>query len=107
MSDHGLKNKITETQRVLCAKVEYKNDVASFDRQGVIDKQYVPEEKRTDTEFYVQVLERLLKWVLRVKLKVRHKDSWALPHDNAPSHLLILTLKHFMAQFSALMSLVI
>jgi len=37
ISDHGLKNKITETQRVLCAKVEDKNDVASFDRQGVID----------------------------------------------------------------------
>jgi hypothetical protein len=37
MSDHRLKNKVTETQRVLCAKVEDKNDVASFDRQGVID----------------------------------------------------------------------
>jgi hypothetical protein len=37
ISDHGLKNKITETQRVLCAKFEDKYDVASFDRQGVID----------------------------------------------------------------------
>jgi len=37
MSDNGPKNKITETQRVLCAKVEDKNDVAAFDKQGVID----------------------------------------------------------------------
>jgi len=37
MSDNGPKNKITGTQRVLCAKAEDKNDVAAFDKQGVIN----------------------------------------------------------------------
>ena len=63
--------------------------------------------EKQHTEFYVQVLKRLLKWVLRVKLKVRHKESWALLHDNVLAHLLILTLKHFLAYHGTLISLVI
>jgi hypothetical protein len=99
MSENGLKNKIIEVQKVSLAKVEDKN-IVTFDKQGGIHYDSVPEEKRADTEFYVQVLLRLLKWVLRVKLKVRNEDRSALLHDNAPAHS-AMTVKHLQAQHIA------
>jgi hypothetical protein len=95
-----------DPERFMC-KVKGKNDVCLFWQIGC-DRLTICAWRRTDSDFYVQVLGRLLKWVLSVKLKVWHQDSWAFPHDNTPAYLLILlTLKHFLAHRSALMSLVI
>jgi hypothetical protein len=56
MSEHGLENKITKTHTVSLAKVEDEGDVDHyFDKQGVIHKEF------WESEFHVQVPERLLK----------------------------------------------
>lgn len=58
MSEHGLQNKIT----VSLAKVEDEGDVDHyFDKEGVIHKEF------WESEFHVQMPERLLKEISSVR----------------------------------------
>jgi hypothetical protein len=49
----------------------------------VIHKELVQEGKAVNSEFYIQVLERLLKWILKVRLQFPEEDSWFYLQDSA------------------------
>jgi len=57
-----------------------------FDAEGVIHREFVPEEQKVNAEFYVGVLDRLLKRIRRVRTAKFQSSEWFLLHDNAPSH---------------------
>jgi histone-lysine N-methyltransferase SETMAR len=63
----------------------------------VIHKEFVPEGQTVSSAFYVDVIERLLKGISRVKPQFRAEGSWFLLHDNAPSHS-ALVVKTFLAK---------
>jgi len=56
-----------------------------FDAEGVIDREFVPEGQKVNAEFYVGVLDRLLKRIRRVRTAKFQSSEWFLFHDNAPS----------------------
>jgi len=60
--------------------------IAFFDAEGVIHREFVPEGQRVNAEFYVGVLDRLLKRIRRVRTAKFQSSEWFLLHDNAPSH---------------------
>lgn len=81
MSEHGIENKITKAHTVLLTKLEDEGDVDHcFDKQGVLHKEFL------EGEFYVQVLERLLKETSTVKPRFCEEGRWFLVHKNAPDH---------------------
>ena len=57
-----------------------------FDAEGVIHREFVPEGQKVIAEFYVGVLDRLLKRIRRVIMARFQSNGWFLLHDNAPSH---------------------
>jgi len=56
------------------------------DTEGVIHREFVPEGQKGNAEFYVGVLDRLLKRIRRVRTAKFQSSEWFLFHDNAPSH---------------------
>ena len=60
--------------------------IAFFDAEGVIHQEFVPEGQRVNVEFYVGVLDRLLKRIRRVRTAKFQFSEWFLLQDNAPSH---------------------
>jgi hypothetical protein len=68
-----------------------------FDKQGVIHKQFVPEGQAVNSDFYVEVIRRLLKRISWVRPQFRAEGSWFLLHSNAPSHS-ALVVKTFLAK---------
>jgi len=57
-----------------------------FNSQGVVYKEFVPEGKTVNAEFYKGVMDRLLKRIQRVRPPAFcSRDSFLL-HDNAPAH---------------------
>lgn len=58
--------------------------ICFFDSQGVIHREFVPHGQTVNAVFYLQVLERLRKRIVRVRPVIA--NSWRLHHDNAPSH---------------------
>jgi len=56
------------------------------DAEGAIHRQFVPEGQKVNAEFYVGVLDRLLKRIRRVRTAKFQSSEWFLFHDNAPSH---------------------
>jgi hypothetical protein len=60
----------------------------------VIHKEFVPEGKTVNSESYVQMMERLLKQILRVR--PQFLMSWFFLHDNGPTHC-AMTEEHFLA----------
>ena len=60
--------------------------IAFFDTEGVIHREFVPEGQKVNAEFYVGVLDRLLKRIWRVRMAKFQSSEWFLLHDNAPSH---------------------
>ena len=57
-----------------------------FDAEGVIHREFVPEGQKVNAEFYVGVLDRLLKRIRRVRTARFQYNERFLLHDNAPSH---------------------
>ena len=55
-----------------------------FDSRGIVHKEFVPPGQTVNHAFYKDVLERLRKWVQRVRTDIA--DDWVLHHDNAPAH---------------------
>jgi len=57
-----------------------------FDSQGVVHKEFVPEGKRVNAEFYTGVMDRLLKRIQPVRPAAFCSRDLFLLHDNAPTH---------------------
>jgi len=56
------------------------------DAKGVIHREFVPQGQKVNAEFYVGVLDRLLKRIRQVRTAKFQSSEWFLLHDNAPSH---------------------
>jgi histone-lysine N-methyltransferase SETMAR len=57
-----------------------------FDSKGVVHKEFVPEGKRVNAEFYKGVMDSLLKGIKRVLPAAFCPRDFFLLHDNAPAH---------------------
>jgi len=57
-----------------------------FDSQGVVHKEFVPEWKTVNAEFYKEVMDRLLKRIHRVRPAAFCSRDFFLLHDDAPAH---------------------
>ena len=57
-----------------------------FDSQGVVHKEFVPEGKTVNAEFYKGVTDRLLKRIQRVLPAAFYSRHFFLLYDNAPAH---------------------
>ena len=68
--------------------------ICSFDSQGVVHKEFVPQGQTVDKQYYREVLERLIKRVYRVRPEIA--DTWMTHHDNAPCHTAI-SVNEFLA----------
>jgi len=60
--------------------------IISFDSQGVLHNEFVPEGKTVNTEFHKGVMDRLLKHTQWVRPGVFHSRDSVLSHDNAPAN---------------------
>ena len=66
------------------------------DAEGVIHREFVREGQKVNAEFYVGVLDRLLKRIQRVRTAKFQSSEWFLLHDNAP-FLNVAIVKTFVA----------
>jgi hypothetical protein len=57
-----------------------------FDSKGVVHKEFVPEGKRVNAEFYKRVMHRLLKRIHRIRPAALCCQDFFLLHDIAPAH---------------------
>jgi hypothetical protein len=57
-----------------------------FGSQGVVHKEFIPEGKAVNAEFYKGVMDRLLKLNQRVRPAAFCSQDFYLLHDNAPAH---------------------
>jgi len=69
--------------------------IVFFDSRGIVHKEFVPPGRTFNHAFYKDVLERLRKWVQRVRTDIA--DDWLLHHDNAPAHT-ALSIREFLAK---------
>jgi len=60
--------------------------IVFFDAEGVIHREFVPERQKVNAEFYVGVLDWLLKRIRRVRTAKFQSSERFLLHDNTPSH---------------------
>jgi len=60
--------------------------IICFDSQGVAHKEFVPEGKTINTEFYKGVMDRLLKRINWVCPAAFCSQDFFLLHDNVPAH---------------------
>jgi len=68
------------------SKVSHQDHVGNlFDSQGVVHKEFVPEEKTVNAEFYRGVMGRLLQRIPRVRPAAFCYRDFFLLHDNAPA----------------------
>jgi histone-lysine N-methyltransferase SETMAR len=58
-----------------------------FDSRGVVHKEFTPERKTVNTEFYKGLIDRLLKRIQRVRPAAFCSRDFFLLHDNAPAHI--------------------
>ncbi|UYV65869.1 hypothetical protein LAZ67_3005764 [Cordylochernes scorpioides] len=66
--------------------------IVFFDKQGLIHKEFVPQGKTVNAEFYKEVLRRLHKAVKRKRQDLAQR--WRLHHDNAPAHTAFLVTSY-------------
>ena len=57
-----------------------------FDSQGVVHKEFVPEGKRVNAEFYKGVMDNVLKRIQRVRPAAFCSRVFFFLHDNTPAH---------------------
>jgi histone-lysine N-methyltransferase SETMAR len=60
--------------------------IVFFDAQGVIHREFVPEGQTVNGQFYLGVMERLLKRIRLVRPEFHNSKEWFLLHDNALAH---------------------
>jgi len=63
-----------------------KTMLITFDSQGAVHKEFVPEGKTVNAEFYKGLIDRLLKRFQRVRPAAFSCRDVFLLHDNAPAH---------------------
>ena len=76
--------KLSKTKETAISKIASEDDVNYF--FFVIHQESVPEGQKVNAEFYVGVLDRLLKRIRRVRMAKFQSSEWFLLHDNTPSH---------------------
>jgi hypothetical protein len=57
-----------------------------FNSQGIVHKEFVPEGKTLNAEFYKGVMDRLLKCIQQVHPAAFCSQDFFLLHDNVPAH---------------------
>ena len=57
-----------------------------FDSQGVVHKEFAPEGKTVNAEFYKGVMNRLLRRIQRVRPAAFCSGDFCLLHNNVPTH---------------------
>jgi len=79
--------KLSKTKETAISKIASEDDVnCFFDVEGVIHREFVPEGQKVNAEFYVGILDQLLKRIRRVRTAKFQPNEWFLLHDNSPSH---------------------
>jgi len=68
-----------------------------FDWQGIIHKEFVPDDETINAVYYKDVMESFLNIIRRVRPGMCDSGDWFLLHDNAPSHNATI-VKQFLAQ---------
>lgn len=71
--------------------------IVFFDAKGLVHKEFVPQGQTVNSTYYVQVLDRLRKRVVRTRKEIA--ATWQLHHDNAPCHT-ALRVQEFLAKHS-------
>jgi histone-lysine N-methyltransferase SETMAR len=56
-----------------------------FNSKGIIHKEFMPEDRSVNSEYYLEVLKYLLMIIKHVKQDMDHSGCWCL-HDNIPAH---------------------
>jgi histone-lysine N-methyltransferase SETMAR len=56
-----------------------------FNAEGVIHREFVPEGQTVNGQFYLGMIERLLKRIRRVRPEFHNSKEWFLLHDNVPA----------------------
>jgi hypothetical protein len=69
--------------------------IVFFDAKGVVHKEFVPQGQTVNAAYYMDVLERLRKRVIRVRKNIA--ATFVLHLDNAPSHT-SLRVREFLAK---------
>jgi hypothetical protein len=72
--------------KVRMEKSRVKTKFVFFDAQGVIHREFVPDGQTVNGQFYLGVMEQLLKRIRRVRPGFHTSKEWFLLHDNAPAH---------------------
>ena len=76
--------KFSSSEESTHEQIQSENNDFFFDSRGIVHKEFVPPGLTVNHVFYKDVLERLRKWVQRVRTDVA--DDWVLHHNNAPAH---------------------
>ncbi|KAL4126948.1 hypothetical protein QTP88_011146 [Uroleucon formosanum] len=66
------------------SKSKVKTMMICFFDKGIVHKEFVPPGQTVNQHFYLKVLDRLRKRVIRVRPEIA--KTWILHHDNAPCH---------------------
>ena len=73
--------------------------ITFFDSEVMIHKEFVPEGSVVNGRYYLDMMQRLLVRIRRVRLSYKAPDSWSLLHDDVPAHKCI-TVRNFLASKS-------
>ena len=68
--------------------------IAFYDSKGLVHHEFVPQGQTVNAKFYLEVLERLRKRVVRIRPELA-RNGWILHHDNAPAHS-SLAVRHYL-----------
>jgi len=77
-------NALDDRQPTKTSKSIVKTVLMVFFTEGVVHKEFVPQEQTVNSTYYVKVFDRLRKRVVRYQNEFI--DTWQLHHDNVPSH---------------------
>jgi histone-lysine N-methyltransferase SETMAR len=72
--------------KVRIEELRVKTMFVFFDAQGVIHREFVPEDQTVNGQFCLGVMEWLVKQIRRIHPKFQNSKEWFLLHDNAPTH---------------------
>jgi hypothetical protein len=61
--------------------------ITFFESQGIVNKEFLPEGKTVNAEFYKGVMDGLLKRIQQVHPAAFCSQDFFLLHDNAPAHI--------------------
>ena len=71
--------------------------ICFYDSKGIIHREFVPEGETVTGKYYLGVMERLCRRIVRIRPEYREPGSWYLLHDNAPPHKTV-AVREFLAK---------